>query len=378
MPTIPRKLLFKLGSAAATFVLAVLAVEGGMRIAGYEPIPPHEGKGGIEPVLQAGDHPLLTYELRPNARGWIWKTEVAINSLGFRDDEYPLEKTAGVVRIVALGDSVTFGNGLPREATWPELLEQLPADSEPSFEVLNLGVAGYNTLEEVIFLERTGLALDPDVVVLQVHVNDLGASSISEDAIARMERYRSPLYRWRLAQLLSVKLGRHELAQEQGRANEEEAFAERYGEYIDDLSNDAELRGLMDELRRRIEDHGRPPEHEVLDSWTSEVRLGRLRHALRRLAELRERHGFEVAAFVLPCLAKSVPEPEYDLVYAIAEHELTRAGLLVVPIREDMRRTGRPLRKDDWHPNKRGQKVIADGVFRFLTEEGLLAADGER
>ncbi|MCZ6596651.1 MAG: GDSL-type esterase/lipase family protein [Planctomycetota bacterium] len=380
MPTVPRRLLLKLGLAAATIVLAVLAVEGGLRLAGYEPIPLRQGGEGMELVLQAADHPILTYELRPNGRGWVWNTEVAINSHGFRDAEYALEKTAGVVRIVALGDSVTFGNEQPQEATWPEVLERLPADSQPSFEVLNLGVAGYNTLEEVIFLEQTGLAFDPDVVVLQVHVNDLAASSISADGIARIERYRSPLYRWRLVQLLRVKLDRRQLTRRQGRANDEAVFAERYGEYVDDLSSDRELRGLMDELRRRIEDRGRlPVKHRVLEWYTSEVRVGRLRHALRRLAELREAHGFEAAAFVLPCFQEAGLEREHELAYAITEHELVGAGLHVVPIREITRRVGHDdLRKDTWHPNERGQGVIARGVLRFLAEEGLLAPKGER
>ena len=48
-----------------------------------------------------------------------------ISSHGFRDQEYDIEKDVGTYRIAALGDSVTFGNRLLAEETYPEQLEAL-------------------------------------------------------------------------------------------------------------------------------------------------------------------------------------------------------------------------------------------------------------
>lgn len=378
MPPRPGGPLRKLGLTAAAFVLTLFVVELALRGAGYEPVPASQREGHFVALVRGSDHPHLTYVLEPNGVGRLWDTRVAINSRGLRDAEYELEKRADTPRIVALGDSVTFGNGLEQRATWPEVLERRFARTGPAVEVLNMGVAGYNTLEEVALLEQAGLAFDPDVVVVQVHVNDLGACSIDADVVARSERYRSPLYASRLAQLLGVLLDRRALSRQLSRANEEADFAERYAGAIDDLAGDAELRRSMERLERRLAQRGDVPrDHRVLPWYASAPRVGRLRHALRRLAALREAGGFETVAFVLPCFDEAGFEPEYELAYAILEHELDRAGVRVVPLRPALQEVGHGvLREDSWHPNERGHEVIADRVGRYLADEGLIEPGG--
>ena len=60
-----------------------------------------------------------------------------------------------------LGDSITFGTGVGDDETFSHLLDALP-----DLEVLNLGVDGYGTDQELIRLEREGLAFGPQVVIL--------------------------------------------------------------------------------------------------------------------------------------------------------------------------------------------------------------------
>jgi hypothetical protein len=75
-----------------------------------------------------------------------------------------------VKRIVVVGDSVAFGSGVDDADTFSERLQTTGS----SFEVANLAVSGYGTDQELLRLEREGLALDPDVVVLSVCLsNDL-------------------------------------------------------------------------------------------------------------------------------------------------------------------------------------------------------------
>jgi lysophospholipase L1-like esterase len=101
---------------------------------------------------------------------------VRTNSRGFRDGEFALPKPVGETRVLALGDSFTFGNGVAVEDTWVQQLEGLLAAELGAVEVVNGGFAtgdhqpgGY-----VAWLASDGLALDPDLVVVGLCLNDLG------------------------------------------------------------------------------------------------------------------------------------------------------------------------------------------------------------
>lgn len=99
---------------------------------------------------------------------------VQTNSLGFRDDELPTEKSPEELRILALGDSITVGDFLPAELGWVEQAEQhlqrqLP---EREVEVINAGVGAIGIREEVNILVEKGLRTQPDAVVLGFYLND--------------------------------------------------------------------------------------------------------------------------------------------------------------------------------------------------------------
>lgn len=103
----------------------------------------------------------------PHARGVHFGVPVAFNSLGLRDAERSPAPEPGTVRILALGDSVTFGMGVPEADTSPRRLESLlNAAPGPRVEVRNMGTPGYNTLQELAQLREVGLGLRPDLVVV--------------------------------------------------------------------------------------------------------------------------------------------------------------------------------------------------------------------
>lgn len=124
----------------------------------------------------AGD-PDVNYRLRPNARGRMTSPEYAadirINSLGFRGPEIPLVKKPGVVRVLFLGDSFTFGHGLGENDTFPFAVgERLEREYPGKFEVVNGGVYGYSTADELNLFAKYGVALKPDIVVTLFMMND--------------------------------------------------------------------------------------------------------------------------------------------------------------------------------------------------------------
>jgi lysophospholipase L1-like esterase len=120
--------------------------------------------------------PVLGQRLAPGYDGWFAGVAVHINSLGFRDArDYALDKAPGTFRILVLGDSVTFGHGALSETTYPYLLEQRLREWRPAvdWQVWNLGVPGYNTTQELKYLERVGPRYQPDLVIVGFYENDL-------------------------------------------------------------------------------------------------------------------------------------------------------------------------------------------------------------
>lgn len=97
-----------------------------------------------------------------------------INSRGLRADrEFPYEKPAGVVRVVAIGDSFTAGYEVELEQCFTSVLERELRAAGHAVEVLNAGVSGYSNAEACLYLERELLRYDPDVVLLSFFFNDL-------------------------------------------------------------------------------------------------------------------------------------------------------------------------------------------------------------
>jgi hypothetical protein len=97
-----------------------------------------------------------------------FRINIRHNSKGLRDREYAYERSAGKRRILALGDSFVWGYGVEQQETFSEVLETLL----PDVEVINAGVAGYGTDQELLWLRSEGVRYRPDVVVLVMCGND--------------------------------------------------------------------------------------------------------------------------------------------------------------------------------------------------------------
>ena len=113
--------------------------------------------------------------LRPNAEGW-WTKEgrsyVRINEDGLNDKKYLRQKPDAVLRIAVLGDSYTEAFQVPREAAfWSVLQDRLDDQSCPvledrQVEVINFGVSGFGTAQELQMLRSRVWSYNPDVILL--------------------------------------------------------------------------------------------------------------------------------------------------------------------------------------------------------------------
>jgi len=83
---------------------------------------------------------------------------------------YSLQKPAGTFRIVALGDSFTYGHYVNTAESWPEQLEallnlQTQTCQFKNFEVLNLGVHGFDVPYIAKRYQEVGAKYHPDLII---------------------------------------------------------------------------------------------------------------------------------------------------------------------------------------------------------------------
>ncbi len=93
---------------------------------------------------------------------------IRVNSEGFDDDEWVLQKGANETRIVALGDSFTQAVGVRKDRRFTDVLSQLLTSrkSSSTVSVLNFGAGGYSTCNEYVVLVNKSMKYSPDAVVL--------------------------------------------------------------------------------------------------------------------------------------------------------------------------------------------------------------------
>jgi lysophospholipase L1-like esterase len=92
---------------------------------------------------------------------------VDVNERGFRDAPFPVSGAVTHPLVLALGDSQTFGWGVPVGQAFPARLSE-----RLGVRVLNMSVSGYGTDQELLLWQREGRALEPDIVILTVCAND--------------------------------------------------------------------------------------------------------------------------------------------------------------------------------------------------------------
>ncbi|MFN7973090.1 MAG: GDSL-type esterase/lipase family protein [Acidobacteriota bacterium] len=136
--------------------------------------------------------PIVLWRLKPDA---VWEKQgwtIITNSLGFRDREWPAAKPAGEVRILCMGDSVTFGWKLDEKDLWTTRLG--PAldgmSTGPAYRVMNAGVYAHTSVQGLALLEEGKLlGLHPDVAIVTYGANDAtGVGRALTDVLERSHR----------------------------------------------------------------------------------------------------------------------------------------------------------------------------------------------
>ena len=164
--------LVNLGLVVASVVVFFVIAEGYFAVFNPQIF---EGQGGGLHHFQYDE--LLGWANRPNSETIFamagaggFKTHVKVNSKGLREDkEYEYEKPEGIRRIVVLGDSYTWGFGVEANERFTEVLEN---ELLKNVQVINMGVSGYGSDQELLLLKNEGLKYQPDLVLVAFCGND--------------------------------------------------------------------------------------------------------------------------------------------------------------------------------------------------------------
>lgn len=319
-------LLRRVSLTLVSGLVSLLALEGALRV------------GARLALRERGQvfHPELGWQPAPNLRKvgryWGLREPAWTNSRGWRDAEAPFAKPPGVRRIVALGDSFTFGMSVDYGERFTEVLERI----FPRTEVVNLGVNAYGTDQELRMLELEGLRYQPDVVVLTAFLgNDL------ED-IRHERRFSFPRPHYEM-EGGGLRLVRPELTWD---------VRVRTASYAGEI-------GL------RLVDRFLPRDRPAA-SWRDADSVPLFLALVRRIDEVCREHG----ARLLVLVAGKAPRPEdRDRVLA----GLARAGIPLLDVAELFARHPGPesrLFAEDGHWNGEGHRAVAEAAARELATRG--------
>lgn len=117
-------------------------------------------------------YPFTVTGLKPNYSFKLKNMDISINSSGFRDEEFSIPKKKDTFRIFILGGSTV--EGIYNERWTLDYYLQKELDSMfPNLEVINAGVGGYYSQNELALLQTRILDLEPDFILIYNGFNDL-------------------------------------------------------------------------------------------------------------------------------------------------------------------------------------------------------------
>lgn len=190
------------------------------------------------------------YALRPGAQG-TWTREgwgrVRVNGAGFRGPEESTTPAPGVLRIAVLGDSFTEGLQVDEPATWPQQVQALLMRDQTcglrrghpaGVDVLNFGVGGYGTGQQLLTWRHLSRAYHPDLVLLAVYP---GNDFTDNEPQARADR---PVFRLDENGLLQLDNSFRSSASYRSRTSWP-------GRLVDGLINHSRLLQLLNEAKNR-------------------------------------------------------------------------------------------------------------------------------
>lgn len=366
-------------------------------------------------------HPTLGWVLQPNTtypyeipEGTV---SVTYNSVGWRDLEHEVKKPDGVFRILMLGDSFMEANSITLENAFHRQVEELArAAGYNNVEVINMGVAGYGTLQEYLVFQDIGRLYNPDLVLVgffdgnDVINNSLELSSIltEEGQVTNARPFLdlNETERWTITPVdfesaqRSYARNKDALEAKENKLTEKLALLKLFTTGIEHIST----REFLTSPERQLESVDKSlyemtlmgvnycvEPAEYTRAWDATKRI------FARFNEEVEAHGSKLVVFTVPAMEEVSLEymkaVKADVVYpdklclegapghARLSDMLTKLDIEQISLLSDFRRVMREdginLYQSDLHWNPAGHALAADRVMSELIGRGLLPASGK-
>jgi hypothetical protein len=272
------------------------------------------------------------------------------NSLGLRGPEVEPSKSAGTRRLLMLGDSFTFGQGVRDGEVYPRIVEsnlRTEAASAGNWEVVNAGNAGKDMTYHWRFLEERGWRLQPDLITVQFFANDLEPQEVAESGGgSRGEPWWARIIAWPYRTSYAVFFSKYRFQQLLTRLDPDAA-----GKY----SLDGWYRQLLRELQRNG------------PGWQSFCRHSRAIQASAR------RHDVPLIFFLFP--HAGVPSPRESLLLQGVESFLIGEGIEVVNLDgmwQNLSPEEQVVSPIDNHPSAAAHRVAAARILAALRARQLV------
>ena len=290
------------------------------------------------------------HRLVPEQHSYTHSFPVVTNSFGLRDREFSAVPRPDVIRILCLGDSLTFGDGVAVEDTYPKQLEELLGqEGKTKFEVINAGVPSYDTWQEVTYFEEWGVRLKPHTVVIGFYANDVvprparvkaflsGGGTLSRQGLGGMFS-DSAVYALKSSRLLLVL--RDRIGKVHNRFRPSSEFLQQQS-LLEGTDNDFVERGWQE-----------------VDA------------SLKKMVLLKKEHGFDLLLVIFPMaeqLMRDYPHARYQKrLQGIANAHGIPSIDLMDSFEREFNGFGSLFIEWDGHPGPNAHRIAADQIGSFI------------
>ncbi|MCK5506691.1 MAG: hypothetical protein KAJ10_16115 [Thermodesulfovibrionia bacterium] len=272
------------------------------------------------------------------SKAFYWNNKLHVfNSDGLRrTTNFPL-KHDGILRVMVLGDSLTYGYGVSKEDTYTSIIQR-ELKNNYKVEILNLGRCGFQSSDILKITNKYLTVLNPDLVIYGVCQNDFLPSEVGQ---YKGNQYALPL-------------------------------PESFKNYIIDNTYLGKFFSRKyDEVLRKF--HLRHDFHDdILNNFENyRTRFG---NDVKKMGEIIKQHtGHSPIAMVLdqyPAL-----NSRGHKITLIAEHLLEKAGFDVISTKEYyMQNNNRVMAVSKWegHPNEEAHNIFAKLIISKIEKHPLL------
>ena len=405
MANLIRRCIFNASLILTSVAVTGILVEIGLRV--------FFAQGG-PPLIHQFD-PRLGYRLVRNLSfTHVWDGHESVGHIqtgpqGFRDTEVSVVESTGEFRILLLGDSYTFGYGVDGNDTFAKRLERslnsVSRGRYKRFLVINAGVIGYGTTQEMLQYELIGKTLRPDIVVLNFFIgNDIQDNLCLNYETLKPHR-RSPCFSLE-NNILVQKSG--PMRPDQTRKTGSSTF---FSEFLSQLAQTELFKLVLQRSKLLV---ANPLGVRLLQSLGVSVHPGYLPHVvegwyfadrleygwpltrklLQRLDDEVKENGAKLAVVAIPSRVQVLPElfkltsilyPDVAEVQAFLENPskpqqmlmgfLAQQGIAALdlgPLLQQHPEVDELYGPFTAHWNRAGHRVAAGAIEQFLEHEGLI------